>query len=222
MSFKTRTEHYFETGDHTFPIPWEFIEGTEILKTSANGLKAVLGSLAQDEDAEDPFEMYGNEGEFFQFDRDYIHHASRPEIEDFKRIIRANPGRVFTTSWAGDCHGPGTTRIGVHSGPFTSADTRGERRTGENSTAERALAIADGYYIAPGDVTDPTKYAAGVLETYSEWCNGDVFGVCLWVYTRGSTDDPWGEPDRVNECWGFIGYEYAKKDLQAQFEGTEL
>lgn len=59
------------------------------------------------------------------------------------------------------------------------------------------------------------KYANAVLEEYSQLCNGDVWGIVVatmeeagGIYTVQKSD----------ECWGFIGYDYAKEELKDQFD----
>lgn len=232
MGIKKHTTYTWESPDgEILPIPFEFSQdGSELFRMSDDGLSCILGVLDQDQDPEDPFD--GDEGEFYQFNRHYYHCTAHPDIEDWKRIVRANPGRVFTHDGTGDCHGPGTTYCRVDS-IVMPRDCRGDKRTGENSRAEELLDEAGGYYIVPEDATDPRSYADSALETYSQWCNGDVYGVCIWSYTRDFAEydldgngvpgefTDWEEPER-EECWGFFGYDYAEKELQEQFDATDF
>jgi hypothetical protein len=201
-------EHYERAHDteHIFPLPFDTESDPELIYISENGLKAVLGFLVPDNSPEDPFD--GDEGEFYQFNSRYNHDISRPDYGDFKRIIRANPGRVFTVCTAGDGYA-------VDEGPFTVADTKGSN----GSISDQAIDYAAGYYIAPEDATDPAAYAKAVLGTYSDYCNGNVYGVVVWIYERSSIDDSWGEPDRENECWGYYGSDdYTAEELNRVFE----
>ena len=223
MGFKTErtATTYFEKDGHTFELPFTGDFYRERLHVTDDGLTAVLGMLCQDEDAEDPFD--GDDGDFYQFDGGCIHHTTRPGIDAFKRLIRENPGRVFTHNGTGNWHGPGTTRCLVTAGPFTVADTKNPKNrkiANQYSTAENALYDASGYYIIPEDATDPLKHAQGALDTYSAWCNGEVYGVVVWVYTRENDDADWGEPDRDSECWGYIGSDYAEQELEDQFNAA--
>jgi len=208
----THTLEYYERAhdqEHAFPLPFDPEGDPEHVYIAENGLKAVLAFLVTDSDSNDPFD--GDEGDFYQFDQSYIHDTSRPEIDEFKRIIRQHPGRVFTHDGTRDNHGPGTTACHITAGPFAVKDTKGE-----NSPAEQALDRAQGYYIVPEDVTDPLEYAKGALKTYSQWCNGEVYGVCIWTYERASIDDEWSEPER-EECWGYYGYDgYTREELDSQ------
>lgn len=198
------TKHYLEMDDNKFPLPFDPGGEPAHFYLSANGLKAIVGFLVQDDSPADPFEEF-EEGDFYQFDHRYKHDTPRPDIEDFKRIVRANPGRVVTVDRCGDGYRAGEL--------VTPADCRGR----ENSRAERLLDDADGYYIVPEDVTDAARYAKGAIEQYSAWCEGDVYGVIVWEYTRESIDDAWEDPGRDMEVWGFYGYRYASEELRGEF-----
>ena len=201
MSIKTHTTYTAEIDGHEFPIPFPCLEDSEILRISDDGQTARLGVLVQDEDCPEPLEG----------DDDGVFASPCPDLDDFKRLVRANPGRVVLTSYAGDCHGPGTVRITVQDGPFAARDARGNQ-------LENALEHAGGYYIAPDDVTDPASCAKITLRTYSAWCNGECYGVCVWTYTR--VDGRWElDEDSRDECWGYIGHEHAQEELTSQMKG---
>lgn len=87
-----------------------------------------------------------------------------------------------------------------------------------------AEAFVDAHYShRPMDVhTAARHYADGVLEEYSQWCSGEVYGCVVHTYDLKSEDD--GEPQWVkgavdigDECWGFIGEEYAVEALANEF-----
>jgi hypothetical protein len=210
IKIKTHTSYTYEDGAHSFPIPFEFYEYSAILSITADGQTAVLGCLAQDDSPEDPFEAW-DEGTFVQFNSRYMHNTDRPEIEAWKNLVRANSGRIVTHSGTGDNHGPGTTDCYAKS-VVTAAMCRGDKHTGENSMAEQLLDRSHGYYIVPSDVPldKVLDYANSSFETYSSWCNGDVYGVCVWTFTRDG--EGWELEDR-DECWGYYGYKYASAEL---------
>lgn len=208
MRLRKHIDYTLEIDDEVFPLPFDTEGGPEHIYIAANGLKAVLAFLVRDDSPADPFEEF-DEGEFYQFDRSYKHDTSRPDIEEFKCIIRENPGRVVTVDRRGAGYCAGVL--------LTPKDCRGDKRTGENSRAEKALDDADGYYIVPEDATDPLQYAEGSIETYSQWCEGDVYGVVVWTYTRDSIADSWEDPERY-ECWGYYGYDgYTAEELESIF-----
>jgi len=207
MPIKSRKNYTYEDKqDNIFPIPWEVEDDSIKLYVSPDGLTAIMGSLTRDEACEDPFDT-GCEGEFVQFNSRYVHSGCKPDIEDFKRLIRQSPGFVFTIGGNG-------SRYWIKAGPFNVADTKTTRECKTGT----ALDHADGYYIVPDDVTNPAEYAKIIMEEYSMWCEGECYGVRVWKYFRQSVNDSWGEPDRDNECWGYIGSEYAESELQSQFE----
>lgn len=63
------------------------------------------------------------------------------------------------------------------------------------------------------------RYAAGVIEEYSEWLSGNAYGVVCYVIDRAS-----GEciDKHTHECWGHIGYEYAERELDSEVLSTAL
>ena len=61
-------------------------------------------------------------------------------------------------------------------------------------------------------------YAEGILEEYVNWCNGETFGCCVETFNNvGTEDEPEWESIESNECWGFIGSEYAEQALLDDF-----
>ena len=53
--------------------------------------------------------------------------------------------------------------------------------------------------INPNECPQPEKYATGVCEEFSQWCNGEVYGYVI----EGK------DGDHLDSCWGFYGYDYA-------------
>lgn len=79
------------------------------------------------------------------------------------------------------------------------------------------------YGDRPMDVhTAAVHYAAGVLDEYSKWCSGEVFGCVTQTFTLAKEPDEGEEPewiadDDYDSCWGFIGEEYAEETLKDEF-----
>ncbi len=196
----TVTSYTLEHAGHSFPIPFE-VHDPEFFHLSDDGLTTWAGCLAHDDSPGDPFVEF-DEGTFVQFDRNCNHYEPRPSAESMLAIIRDNPGRVF---YVGE-RGEGYTLKSYSPLRFRDALTVDD---------------ADGYYIAPEDATDPAGYARGALETYSAYCEGEVYGTIVWRFTRESADsDEWtlDEDSRDSECWSFYGYKYALGELKATFE----
>lgn len=216
----TRYNLEIDEDGETFPIPFEVDPDTVTVTLSEDGLTAYIGAMVHDEDASDPIEEFDNGG-LVVFDRSKKHDGDRPEIDEFKRLIRQHPGLIVTIH----LHEYGGSLYKVAAGPLTVADTKRVKspqfyncdQTGKHDPtphAEIALADASGYYIIPEDATDPAKYAAAQMEAYTNWANGEVYGTWCWRYTRPDTGSPWqlDESSRDSECWGFIGSDYAASE----------
>jgi hypothetical protein len=203
MKAHTTYTHDIEIGDDTITldIPFPFEEGTEVYQQA--GDKIILSALCLDDCPSDPLEEW-EEGEFYQFASRRKHYTRRPEVEDFKRTIRANPGRVVLIYSRGDGYFTDDKALIV-------ADTKGE------TCYACEVENADGYYIAPEDVTDPASYAKGAIETYSAWCTGDVWGILTWTF---DLEGNLVGDDARNECWGFYGCRYALEEMQGQHKQT--
>jgi hypothetical protein len=203
MTIKSRTNHTAEIDGQEFEIPFPFEEGSE--QVIIDGDKARLGVLVHDEDPSDPLVEF-DEGELMQFDRRLIRYKERPDLEDFKRVVRANPGRVVLL------YGRQDESFFADDKALTVADTKGP------NCGASDIENADGYYIAPEDVMDAAQYAKGIIAEYSAWCTGDVWGVCVWSYTFDGEAWTLGEDGRDNECWGYYGYDYALETLKEEMK----
>jgi hypothetical protein len=53
-----------------------------------------------------------------------------------------------------------------------------------------------------------------ILDEYSKWCNGDVWGYVVEVRDQDGEE----LTDEADSCWGFIGYEYATEELERAFK----
>lgn len=185
MKTRTVTKYFHQLNDDQ-KIELPFDPETDEITELRTGEEIILGCIVRDNDSEDPLDE--NEGTLVQFNHHYIRSSDRPDPEDFKEIIRANKRRVFYVRTAGDGY-----RISHQAFINNAAD----------------IGNADGYYIAPEDVTKPNSYAVGVMEQYSAWCTGDVWGVCVWTYDTTTLE----LKDR-DEVWGYYGQDYAETELK--------
>jgi hypothetical protein len=187
---ETRYYHELEDGREV-ELPFD-TEGADITEVHKDG-KIILGCLVRDESPEDPFEAF-DDGEFWQFNRRYKHDTRRPYPEDFKDVIRTDRRWVFYVHARQD-------------GYFA-----GDRALIKNA---EEIEDADGYYIVPEDVPagQRASYAKSVIDQYSAWCEGDVWGVCVWAYEEKTLH----LLDR-EETWGVYGWEYAESDLKEQLK----
>ena len=197
MKIKTYTTYAYESEFGDLEVPFEFDEDSVMIEKVGN--KIIMGCLARDDFPSDPLKE-SDEGELKLF----IDSRDRPEVEEFKRIIRANPGRVFFVhSRYNDGYFIDEPGLHIH-------DTKGEGCRAEG------IEDVDGYYIVPDDVTNFEKYAKGVMEEYSSWCVGDVYGVLVWQLDADTLE--FDEESRGPECWGYYGYAYALEELKSNFK----
>lgn len=69
--------------------------------------------------------------------------------------------------------------------------------------------------VIPEDCTTPDEYAAATVGEVDEWAQGNVFGVIVReVDADGVTIDP------MEDCWGFIGTDYAESEAKASALGS--
>lgn len=74
---------------------------------------------------------------------------------------------------------------------------------GDWDTVELAGLIA-----IPNEFGDPEKAGEAFLEEYTDWCNGEIYGV---IAMNRQEDGSWIEGD---SCWDFIGTEYTEASMK--------
>lgn len=92
------------------------------------------------------------------------------------------------------------------------------------SQAMDAMVAASGQQIDPSELhsllrAEAEKYCAGVLDEYNAWVNGDVYGVVVYVIDRHTGVRM---NDKSDECWGFIGRDYAEETLENAILNTVM
>jgi len=200
---RTETKYFHEMKDgREVEIPFD-IEGADVIEVQTDD-KILLGCIVQDLDPLDPLEEY-DEGTLVQFDRSYPHDGPRPDVEDFKDIIRGNKGRVFYVK-----------SYPAH-GPFPDKYRVGQLATIKNS---EDIENAAWYYIAPEDLRpgkQAASYAKGAMEQYTAWCEDYVWGVCVRKYDKATL-----ELEERDECWGYYGSDYAEQELKNKLKTTNV
>ena len=80
------------------------------------------------------------------------------------------------------------------------------------------------WYMLPAqftETTDPAAYMKCERDEYRAWAAGEVYGYIIehaakWDRRDGEGElTTWGQ---VEDCWGYIGYEYAKQSALSEFE----
>lgn len=202
---KTKTQYYIDVDEwQDVEIPFLIEEDTVISKTV--GDKFFIGALRHDEMPEDPITHY-DYGKFYQFNWNYIHHIDRPSPEDFKTLIRQNPGKivlVYGDAYRGTYH--------ADDAALTVKDTKGK-----NAKCYE-VGDAQGYYISPEDAEDAedaARYAKGAMDEYTAYCQGDCYRVCIFEYAIIETDNGKALEYITDDCvWGFYGSKYAEEELK--------
>lgn len=111
-------------------------------------------------------------------------------------------------NFCGGNHGPGTS-----SAHTTSLDNANAVWVPCKCAIENMNFPAGATHVDKLKVAE--KYAGGVLESYISWANGDAHGVVVETFRLAG-----GTYERIesDSCWGFIGYEYAEKELAERME----
>jgi len=83
----------------------------------------------------------------------------------------------------------------------------------------------DGYTTNDGVHHSAVDNANALLDDYSNWCNGDVYGIVISQYPTiahyETAEDDGNEGDVIETCWGYIGFDYAVEELEAQIKQPE-
>lgn len=91
---------------------------------------------------------------------------------------------------------------------------------GESSQVDRQWDVspvagfmwADDDWGADVDIEDAAR---NFLETFTDWCNGNIWGIVHAWY--GLVDDAWVEVADYESCWGYIG-DYAETEMRFEHE----
>ena len=66
------------------------------------------------------------------------------------------------------------------------------------------------------DIEMATKVLKGEVEEYSQYINGEVYG--YQIYNK---EEQYDCPDSIDSCWGFIGDEYIKEEVNSILKNLE-
>lgn len=179
--------------EHIVPAIGDFIaEIDETRVTKMSDGKVLVSYLAQDEVG---WDYDWQEGvEWIAFDNGHDRDEWREKNEE--TYWAENPGRVF---WV-ERYEHGLVRYAL---------------MGESSQVDRQWDVAPGVavIVIPEDFTPPYEdVARGILEEYTSWCNGDIYGVVhVWLNANATVLD-----DEIEHCWGLIGRDYAEQTLDSE------
>ena len=218
MSVKTRTSYYIEHDGHEFETPMQPIEGTEKVTIIGEGLsaQAVVSYLSQD-DVQGWYFDENDQGTFIN--NDPRCRGERKSQEEILELKAAHPDRFFVIHK----YEHGQCRYYRADDARTSATIPDQQWDVSHGAA---------FYIAPDDCPNPAEYCDSVMKEFTDWCNGEVYGVCHATYTfknttghkalptQNSADEgEWELKEDSEECWGYIGGDYARQTLEEEHAG---
>ena len=144
--------------------------------------------------------------------------------EDAEDNIRSNVLRelgVGEVCWSGTAGGRGDPPA-VHYSLDGGTTWIGGYAT--RTQAMAALVEASGLDVPPSRVAaklaeEAERYCRGVLDEYNAWVNGEVYGIVVYVVDRATGRRV---EDRDEECWGYVGSEYAEQTLEYTLLNTVM
>jgi len=178
----------------------------EVIKTEN---KVIVGFLTYDQDPSHYFDDDEGAGEFKEFrnaedrDSEVLNLSKTKKL--FYLVSRHKHGNVHysvsgTNSYGNDkfdvAHGCGL----YIPDPYIQSEYRKMKKTdGEGSAYEHFI-----------------KHANSTLDSYSDWCNGEVYTYNVIVFdTKGNQRD-------IQQCSNFIGNEYAEKEKNSVMKGIVI
>lgn len=95
---------------------------------------------------------------------------------------------------------------------------------GESSQVDRQWDVSPvaGFIWADddwGEDVDIEEAARAALQEFTDWCNGNVWGIVHAFYTDRQGLGWTLLGDETEACWGFIGDEYAESELKSEHQG---
>lgn len=181
-------------------------------------------TIEHDEDAENPLTASDANGTIYSLNRRH-RNFDADAVED---AMRHNPDAVALSYYE---HGGCRWSVQGDVVPGEEFQFDGARMAGVWIPDELALANID----TPG--SDPAtrrarliEYAKSIVETYTQWCNGDVYGYNVELYELAKDDD--GDDIEEQEfyqkhvkqlaedsCWGFYGMDYTRQEATQAAQG---
>jgi hypothetical protein len=199
VKIRKHTSYTIDADGQEFEVQFEPIEGSEKITIKDNN--AVVSYLSNDENVGGWYFDENDSGEFINFDPRSC--GKKLELLDdesprdaIARLKKEHPDRVFI--------------INKYEHSMVRYYRQGDSATSA-TIPDQQWDVSHGcaLFIAPDDCPDPAKYCDSVMEEFSDWCNGSIYGVCTAVYHKEGTDWVEGETE---ECWGYIGSENAKAE----------
>lgn len=201
---KFNVESAFDISDHG--VVQDSISVTEV------GDKIVVSCLKYDSDPMDYFSNDDGAGELFQFRNVDERDTKAKELKEdkvlFYLVDKYEHGSVhFSVS---QTHNYPDQKWDVAHGCAIYVPCDYIQDEYKKMAKKEGVETAKAHFI---------KDSNGVLDEYSNWCNGEVYGYSVTVFDRK------GQELNNDECWGFIGHKYAeleKKSVEKHYVDKEF
>lgn len=211
--YETFTRENGEELELELPISLEYWENPEVV-VKATEAYVVLGYLAHDNSCENPLESCDAMGQ--------IHHHPDSRYgsrnSDYYDILGCDSyGEPCNDNFHDidavllDRYEHGLCKYTIRSDSGDHWDTsRGEAVwVPDKYLREELVKITD----AEKRWEQAKKYAEQACEEYTDWANGNCYGYVISVYDKVD-----GELIEEDNCWGFVGYEYAEEERDRMVE----
>jgi hypothetical protein len=205
MKTISRTQHSIEIDgvEYSVRLKPEYKDSI-VTRKLADG-RMVIGYLVQDGDCNNPLEDCEGIGAIHSLN---LHHINRMDGNEALAILESDPDAVALSYYEhGQClwdvqNGADISRCPDRqwdqvdfAGVWVPDDCVRESYTGQDGKTRRQWMI---------------EQAAAACQEYTAWCNGDCWGV---VVVTCEADGTMADSD---ECWGYVGTDYAEQTLKEQ------
>ncbi len=175
-------------------------DSLEVIRTED---KIIVGLLQHDQDAQDFFENDDGAGEFIKFRNMEQREEQISKMSKTKKLIymvdKYEHGTVHYSISGSTTPDRWDTSQGcamfIPCDYIQSEFRKMKRKEGES--------VAFNHFI---------KDSNNVLSSYSDWCNGEVYGYSVITF------DKKGKELNCDECWGFIGHKDANEEKKSVME----
>lgn len=206
---KTRTSHSIEVDGVEYTVRLAPDRYTDIETRKLADGRMVLGYLIRDDTCDNPLETRDGIGAIYSLSHRHNNHKSADEVQS---ILENDPDAVPLSYFEhGQClwDVAGGARIGscpdmqwdgvAFAGVWVPDDCVRESYTGQDGKTRREWMI---------------KQAESACREYTAWCNGDCWGIVV------VTCNPDGSMVDSDECWGYVGSEYAQEALKVAMDAA--
>jgi len=183
----------------------------------------IFKKIQHDECPSNPLEDCDAMGSIFSFSTRHGNHINQEQVEEY--VEEYGEDAVFLSYFEhGNClWGVKGTMSGMPDFRWDGVGTAG-LWIPDDCLLEEAKNMEKG---SPERVAKMEEWAGQACTVYTQWCNGEAYGVCVKAYKAkysesgdlyDQEDDYRYEEEVYDEsCWGMFGYDYAEEFLTDEF-----